>query len=207
MSMPSRLLAVMFVAWALAPADVAAQDVDVAIAGTGLVSIEPIEDQWSSPYLSGQLGRFGTGFGVELSAIVRRFAIAGEITTATDELLLSGRLVNGGGPNEGREALSTQRQTFLTLLAGVATGGPNTRVIFMGGGSRISNQHTRDGVDETFSYPWSLTAALDVTFRSTKRVGFVANGRYTFTRPRFEGGEAGDDQVLRAGAGVRIRLY
>ena len=201
-----RLLALILAAWAAAPAAAGAQNVDAAIAATGLVSIEPIEDGFSSPYLSGQLGRFGTGFGVELASVIRKFAIAGEITTAQDELMLSGRLVNGSGPNEGRSALSVERQTFVTLLAGYAAGGPNTRVVVLGGGSKIFNKHTREGVENTINFPWSLTTGVDVTFGSARRLGFIANARYTFTRALYDGASANDDQVLRIGAGVRIRL-
>jgi hypothetical protein len=205
--MPSSLL-VMFVAGcALMPFQAAAQDADVAIAGTGLLSIEPIEDKFRSPYLSAQIGRFGTGFGTEFSAIIRRVAIAGEVTTSKDELIVSGRLVNGSGPNEGRAALSIQRQTFLTFLGGFATKGPNTRAVLLGGLSKVFNRHWRDGIGTTtFAVPWSVTTGLDVTFRAAARVGVLANARYTFLRVPYDGYQTADDQVLQIGAGVRIRL-
>jgi hypothetical protein len=72
--------------------------------------------------------------------------------------------------------------------------------------SKVFHRNSREGLDRTFTVPWSLTTGVDVTFRSAARIGVVANARYTFLRVPYDGYQTADDQVLKVGAGIRFRL-
>ena len=187
--------------------------VDVGITPSALVSFQPIDDAYvGSPYLSEGIGGIGPGLSGGFNIIgAKGFVIGAEYTTAWFEQEQSGRLVLGGFPLESIPATTKLRDSMLSILAGYATSG-STRIVFLGGVGARLDRTTIDGVeqekydnDEGEMLP--LTGGVDWLRPLSSRAQLVISGRYTYnerhTRLQYLGI---GPHVIRAGAGVRIRL-
>lgn len=202
-----------------------AQGADIGVSGTGLVSFQPVDDYYvGGPYLSGGgVGGFAPGFGIGVSAILANgFVAAGEYTTARFAREQSGRLVPGDcfcPPNEasfvGGSGTTELHDSLLAGLIGYAKGSGRTRTMFLGGVAALldhptvdtrSGEHVVIGEDESFRF--ALTGGLDVLVAASPRVSFVFGGRYAYIdRDAHNGRYLGiGSHVLRAGAGIRVRL-
>jgi hypothetical protein len=162
--------------------------------------------------LSEGIGGLGPGLSGGFNVIVAKgFVIGAEYTTAWFEQEQSGRLVLGGFPLESIPATTKLRDSMLSILAGYATSG-STRIAFLGGGARL-DRTTIDGVEaEKYDNDEEgellpITGGVDVMRSLSSRAQFVISGRYTYnqrhTRLQYLGI---GPHVIRAGAGVRIRL-
>lgn len=192
---------------ALLPTNSLAQGVDVGIIGEVLQAIQPPADTFSGPYVSGDLGKYSQGFGVGLNAIWPSGLVAGaEFTLARFEGTVSGRQINGFGPNEGRARAGRMDDSLLVGLIGYAKTTGRARVLFLGGGGLALNSMTID------DQPWGpdaprplVTGGLDVLFTLGTRAAFIAGGRYAMV---FRGGNLlMGPHVIRIGAGIRVRIH
>jgi hypothetical protein len=209
--MSTRLVNALLISFAFFATDAFAQD--LGIAGSGLISIQPIDDGYvGGPYLSEGIGGFGPGFGASASVIAGNgFAATFEYTTAWYEQEQSGRLVRGPFPLEGIPATTQLKDSLVSVLAGYATGG-STKVVMQGGISFRLNRPTIDGVDaERYDNDEdvmpALTGGIDLIHPFESRVQLLITGRYTFnerdTRLQYLGI---GPHIIRAGAGIRIKL-
>jgi hypothetical protein len=188
---------------------------DVGIQGVALLSIQPIDDSYvGSPYLSEGIGGLAAGFGGGLSVITSSgFTIGGEYTTARYEQVQNGRLVLGPFPLEQVPATTRLQDSLLSILGGYATRG-STRVAFLGGVSlRLDRATINDVEAEEYTttgesvLPVGLTGGIDVLTPLASRVHMVFTARYTFNQrdERLQYLGIGP-HIIRAGAGIRIRL-
>jgi hypothetical protein len=188
--------------------------VDVGITPSALVSFQPIDDAYvGSPYLSEGIGGPGPGLSGGFNVITAKgFVIGAEYTTAWFEQEQSGRLVLGGFPLESIPATTKLRDSMIGILAGYATSG-STRIAFLGGVGARLDRTTIDGVEaEKYDNDEEgellpITGGVDVMRSLSSRAQFVISGRYTYnqrhTRLQYLGI---GPHIIRAGAGVRIRL-
>jgi len=186
---------------------------DIGIAGSALISIQPIDDAYvGGPYLSEGIGGFGPGFGASASVIAGNgFAAAFEYTTAWYEQEQSGRLVRGPFPQEGIPATTQLRDSLLNFLAGYATG-RSTRIVFLGGVSLRLDRPTIDDVEaEDYENDESvlpaLTGGVDILHPLSTHVQLLITSRYTFNERDVRLQYLGiGPHIIRAGAGIRIKL-
>jgi len=198
---------------ALAGRPAFAQGADAGISGTGIMSIQPIDDGYlGGPYLNKGIGGIAPGFGAGFNVILPAgFVIATEYTTAFYEQEQNGRLVLGGFPLESVPVTTRLRDSLLHAMAGYATEGA-TRLLFLGGVSFKLDRATMDGVEaeEYETDPDSqvaYTGGVDMLHRLGERTDLLISGRYTFNprdkRLQYLGI---GPHIIRAGVGVRIRL-
>jgi len=198
---------------ALAGRPAFAQGADAGISGTGIMSIQPIDDGYlGGPYLNEGIGGIAPGFGAGFNVILPAgFVIATEYTTAFYEQEQNGRLVLGGFPLESVPVTTRLRDSLLHAMAGYATEGA-TRLLFLGGVSFKLDRATMDGVEaeEYETDPDSqvaYTGGVDMLHRLGERTDLLISGRYTFNprdkRLQYLGI---GPHIIRAGVGVRIRL-
>ena len=211
--MRTWLICLSFVALIFLASDAAAQT-DGGAYGIALLSIQPIDDAYvGSPYLSEGIGGIGPGFGGGLSVIAGNgFSIAGEYSTAHYEQIQDGRLVLGPFPLEHVPAETRLKDSLLTVLAGWATRGATTRVVFLGGVSLRLDRPTINDVeaedyDNDDSVLPAFTGGVDLIHPLGARAQLLITSRYTFnerdTRLQYLGI---GPHIIRVGAGVRIRL-
>ena len=191
----------------------ASAQVDVGVTPSVLVSYQPIDDAYvGSPYLSEGIGGVGPGFGAGVNVIVSNgFVFAAEYSTARFEKEQYGRLVRGSFPFDGIPATTRFHDSTLSVLAGYATAG-RTRAVFLAGVSAKLDRTTIDGVDrEKYDTEETqlvgLTGGIDLLHPLSSRVQLAINARYTFNERHLTLQYLGiGPHVIRAGAGVRIRL-
>jgi hypothetical protein len=189
-----------------------AQGTDVGISGVGSISVQPVDDTYvGSPYLSEGIGGVGPGFGAGVGVIFANgFVVAAEYSIARFETEQSGRLVAG----EGNVVTTRLRDSLLSGLAGYATTAGSTRVQILGGVSAKLDLPTIDGVEIDFAnsleeepLPFALTAGVDILRRLSERASLVIGARYSFIERHERVQYLGiGPHVLRAGAGIRVRL-
>jgi hypothetical protein len=188
---------------------------DVGIHGVGLLSIQPIDDSYvGPPYLSEGIGGLAPGFGAGISVITSSgFTIGGEYTTARYEQEQNGRLVLGAFPLEQVRATTRLHDSLFSVLAGYATRG-STRIALLGGVSlRLDRATINDVEAEEYTTTGEsvlragLTGGVDVLTPLASRVQMVFTARYTFNQrdERLQYLGIGP-HIIRAGAGIRIRL-
>jgi hypothetical protein len=185
-------------------------EVDVVV--SGLASVQPSNDDYvGSPYLDRGLGGAVPGIAVSANVITaRQFAAAVEFsTTAILDVAQRGRLV--GGVTTGH-----LRDSFFTVLAGIATASTTHRVQVLAGLSRIlgaptldSNQLTRAqrGALDPAPGRFAATGGVDLSQRVTRRLGIVGTLRYSYLRRSVSATQVGvGNHVFRGGVGIRFRL-
>lgn len=210
--MTTRLITAGLIALLLTATDATAQ-ADVGVSGSGLISIQPIDDAYvGEPYLSAGVGGIAPGFGAGANVITPNgFVIATEYTTAVYEKEHSGRTVLGGFPLEHVLATTRLRDSYLSVLLGYATSG-TTRLILLGGMSARLGLTTINGDDaEEFNSGedkmWPLTGGIDIVRPLASRVQLLISGRYTHNVRSNRLQQLGiGPHVIRAGAGIRVRL-
>jgi len=186
---------------------------DVGVSASVLAAIQPVDDAYvGSPYLSEGIGGLGPGFGAGVSIITRdRLVVAGEYSTVRFTQIQDGRLVLGPFPLEHVPATTRLHDSVLSVLFGYARG-ESTKVIFLGGvGLRLDRPTINDVEAEHYDvsekeFP-AVTGGVDLLHPLSARAQLVITGRYTFnerdTRQQYLGI---GPHVIRAGAGIRIRL-
>jgi hypothetical protein len=175
---------------------------DVGILATGLVSIQPVDDSWvGMPYLNEGLGGIGPGFGAGIDAVMpNRLMIGAEFTTAWFSELQEGRLVSGS--RVGVTKVNTLHDALLSGLIGYSQRDGDTEVRYLIGGGTLLSDRSKAGA------PVVLTGGIDFLQALSRRTSLVVTARYTYI-PRNDDGTslAAGPHVIRAGAGVRIRLH
>ena len=194
---------------------------DVGISFAGIVSMQPINEEWvGSPYLDEGIGGQAPGFAAGVSVLTDNgFAVIGEVsTTRAFEQFQRGRLVNGIRSPFSNEASATARlrDTLISGLVGYAASSDADRVIFAGGISGVMTTLTHDGVsvdDPDFVYGleggrrYALTGAVDYLRRLSPRAWLLIGARYSRLGRSENGDQTGaGEHILRIGAGVRIGL-
>lgn len=184
--------AVLLLVLTLLPLESLAQGADVGISGIALKAIQPPDDTFSGPQVDGDLGKYNQGFGVGLGLSVISpdgFVAAAEYTTARFEGQVAGRLINGGGADQGRSRKAELQDSLLVGLVGYAKSAGRTRVLFLGGGGVALNGESLDGVPRPFQEGLKL---------------LITGGRYAWV-DRKDSLLIGP-HVFRIGAGMRVRI-
>lgn len=190
------------------PCDSVAQSVDVGVSGVVLASIQPTDGTYvGGPYLSEGLGGIGPGFGAGVNVIAPNgLVVAVEFTTARLAVEQSGRLLSGWG-SEGIVHTSRLRDSLLNGLVGYAVSAGPTRLLMLGGLGIRLDEPTVDGVTrESDASSLVFTGGLDVVQDLGRRMGLVFTGRYSIVRRGSLDFLGVGPQVLRVGAGIRVRL-
>ena len=192
--------------------DTFAQGTDIGINGVALVSVQPIDNSYvGAPYLSEGIGGVGPGFGAGVSVIFSTgLVVAAEYSTARYELEQAGRLVSG----EGRVVTTRLHDSFLSGLLGYTTAAGPTRIQVLGGVGAKLDAPTIDGeeiaLDDSLNddgLPFTLTAGADLLRRLSARTSLVVGARYSYVGRHEPLEYLGiGSHVLRAGAGVRVRI-
>ena len=189
------IIALLFVA------NEAAAQTDVAIDLVGLVSIQPVDESWvGMPYLDVGLGGIGPGFGIAGHAVMSNgFTVGAEFSMAFFSELQEGRLISGS--RLGVFEVNTLHDALLSGVAGYTQRSGNTAVRYLaGGGTLLSDRSKSHG-------PIVPTGGIDVVHGLSNRAALVVTARYAYV-PRNDNGTslAAGSHVIRAGAGIRIRL-
>jgi hypothetical protein len=176
----------------------------VAATVVGLISIQPVDPTYvgpGGPYLDRGLGgnAFGAGAGLNIlgpgwfSATVE-VSTPGEISVSQH-----GRIVDGAA--EGR-----LRETLIGVLAGWAN---KARTLQLQGGiGGIVGTPTLNGVEISDSGSHvAFGAGVDAAWPIASRISVVVDGRYWVASRAGRAPFIGvGDQIVRLGAGIRIRL-
>ena len=209
------------IALLIATAAGARAQTDIGIAIAGLVSLQPVNDSWvGSPYLDEGIGGWRPGLALGASLITDHgFAFIGELsTTAAFEQFQTGRLIWANTDRLSREGSATTRlrDTLISGLVGYASSTPTRRVLFAGGLSYVHTTLMEDDLvveDQTeFGLEgkrrFALTGGIDILQRLSSRVALVIGGRYSWLgRPEVADQTGAGEHIIRAGAGVRIRIH
>ena len=195
------------------PTFATAQAVDVGITGTGLLSIQPVDDYYvGGPYLSEGIGGIGPAFAVALDMTSPRGLVAGvEFSTARYELQQSGRLV---GSRPGGTVTTRLRDSLVSGLVGFSLATGRTSTYLRAGAGVVIGAPTVNGVevmesagDGSSHLPLALTGGVDVRRGLSPRASLIITARYAFLARdeslRFLGI---GPHLLRFGGGVRVRL-
>ena len=209
--MGRRLVCVGLVYCACAlPGSASAQSVDVGINGTGLASIQPIDESYvGGPYLNEGIGGVGPGFGAGLSVIFPNgFIAAVEYSTARFIREQFGRLV----PAPDDSSTTRLHDSLLSFLGGWWIGSGTTRLQILAGASARLDLPTVDGfeidiTDGDSAFPFAPTCGVDVHRLLRPRTSVFASARYAYIEReeniRYLGIGA---HVVRVGGGVRVRI-
>ena len=194
---------------------------DAGIAVEGLLSIQPINDEWlGSPYLDGGVGGQTAGIAIGAGVVTANgFALIGELSTTQQfEQFQTGRLVwanRNSFSNEG-SATTHLRDTLISGLAGYAVSTRTQRVVFAGGLSYVHTTLMQDDLDVEDQVGdvglegkrrFALTGGVDVLQQLSMRVSLIVGARYSWLgRAEVADQTGAGEHVLRLGAGLRIRL-
>jgi hypothetical protein len=193
-----------------------AQNTDVGFSGSGLISIQPVDDAYvGGPYLNEGIGGAGFGFGAGINVITPvGFVAAVEYSTARFEQEQYGRLVGGGYATEAVPHTTRLHDSLLTVLGGVALGAGPTRVVVQGGLSAKLDSPTVNGepreaseVNRDQGLPFVPTGGLDLLRSLSPRASAMFSVRYSFTDRAENHQYLGiGPHILRVGAGLRVRV-
>lgn len=198
--MRTRLVSSLFIALLFIATNAAAQ-ASVGLDLAGLVSIQPIDESWvGSPYLDKGLGGVGPGLSGGIhAAMANGFTFGAEFSTAFFSEEQQGRLISG--PREGVIETHTLHDAMVAGVAGYSHADGNTGIRYLfGAGALLSDG---EKVEKTFV----PTGGIDVLQRVSPRISLLFTGRYAYVSRTSNGTAlAAGSHIIRAGAGVRIKL-
>jgi hypothetical protein len=195
-------------------AEAQSMDAMVSVNGSGLASIQPIDDFYvgpSGPYLDKGLGGIGPGVSVGGNVVAgRRVVLNAEYSSAWLEVDQNGRLVTGGA------ATGRLHDSMLTAIGGAHLGNGTARVQVLGGVSRLFGTPTSSGVatdrpEESGTVGVRRvvpTAGLDLVHGLGSSISLLLTSRGYFFVDRSERArQLGIGRhIVRVGVGIRIAV-
>ena len=193
---------------------------DVGISVAGLVSFQPINEDWvGSPYLDEGIGGGGPGVAAGVDIVFNNgFTVIGEVsTTRTFEQFQRGRLIWANRNNFSNEGFATTRlrDTLLSGLVGYSTSNRSRRIVIAGGVSGVKTRLTEDDlvVEEQSEFGlegrrgFALTGGVEFLQRLSSHASFLLGARYSWLGRSENADQTGaGEHIIRIGAGLRVGL-